>query len=445
MLFSNAKHIIMFAKKSMKYFILFCLLVSFGSCSNEEGESNLHIGEDFVSSNTKVYVIDTLTVEISSFQFDSLIVSNNNRLLIGSYNDPVFGKTQSKSYVQLQGLTYDIEDEATYDSIALILKYDSYFYNDTIPLQQFKVFEVLDNIIPDEDSYYNTTNFNYSSTPIATKNFTPHPKENDSLDIKVDNTFGASLFNKLKNNEINNSDEFLDEYNGLLIEANSDINTSVLGFSISSSLRVYYTIDDEVEPIEKIIDFPFNSANSFNHIFSNKIGTYFENLVNQETFLPSSESDNNTFIQAGTGIVTRIDIPHIKSLSDISGDGAVIDAKLNFTLKRVANSDNLYTRDSLQVYIIDKKSNVIGNLTSDGVSPVMSILKSATSEFEENTYEIDVKSFIELKQNETNQYYYLAIYPQDFTSSVDRYILNDNQTADDLRMKLKLTYVIYNE
>lgn len=428
----------------MKYLFLLILIAFLNSCNKDVSELTLLIGEDYIDSNTKAYFIDTLTVKASTFQFDSLIVSSN-RLLIGAYTDEVFGKIQSKSYMQLVNSTYDIDDDAVYDSIVLILNYDTYFYNDTIPSQEYKVFELLEDIEPDEVTYYNTTDFNYNNTPIAIKNFLPRPNKNDSLDIKISDAYGVSLFNKIKDNDINNSEEFLDEYKGLLIEANENTNTSVLGFSKDSFLRMYYTINDEIENLEKTIDFTFDALNTFNQISSNKTETYFETIVDQETFLPSSETDDSSFIQSGIGILTRIDIPYIKSLNDISGDGVVIDAKLKFTLKQNSFSDNLYTRDSLQVFIIDRKANVLGDLTLDGIIPVMSVIENENSEFETSTYVIDIMSFIQIKQIETHEEYYLAIYPQYFNSSVDRYIFNGEQTSDDLRMKLELTYAVYDE
>ena len=425
----------------MRYIVLLLVITSSLSC--DKGEREL-IGEDFVESTTKVYFIDTLTVKASTFQFDSLIVSNPNRLLIGAYNDPVFGKTSSKSFVQLTNTIYNIDDDAVYDSIALVLKPDKYFYNDTIPTQQFRVYEVLDDIEPDEGLFYNTTNFNYNTTPIAVKDFLATPNKSDSLDIKVNDTFGLTLFNKLKENDINSSTEFLDEYKGLLIEANSDISTTVLGFSTNSFLRLYYTVDDnDNAPEEKTIDFPINPSNTFNQISSEKSGTYFENIVDQETLIPSLETDNSSFIQAGIGIVTRLDIPYLKSLNDISSQGVVVDAKLKFSLKENTYSDNLYTKDSLQVYIIDNKSNVLTNLTFDGETPIMSTIENDNPEFDSGFYTINILPFISLKQTETYEEHFLAIYPQNFNNSVDRYIFNGPFAKNNIRMKLELTYATY--
>lgn len=421
--------------------------MSLFSCNDSMEDITLQIGEDYVDSNTNtnVYFIDTLTIKAATFQFDSLIVSNTNRLLIGAYSDSVFGKISSKSYVRLDIGNFELDNDAVYDSIALILKYDNYFYNDTIPLQQFKVFELLEDIEPDEINYYNTTNFDFESTPIAIKTFQPNPHKNDSINIEISDDFGLGLFNKLKENEINDNYEFTEEYKGIVIEPDAE-NTTVLGFNKESLMRLYYTIEDGEEIVEKTIEFTIDPLNTFNQTSSDKTNTYFESIVDQETLLPSSETDDSSFIQSGTGIVTMIDIPFVKSLNEIPGDGVIIDAKLKFTIKNYSATNNLFVRDSLKVYIIDNKANILGNLAiGDGITSVTGIIDNENTEFETEAYVFDITSFIILKLNETHEAFYLAIYPQDFNSSVDRYIFNGDQMEDDLRMKIELTYAIYNE
>ena len=131
----------------------------------------------------------------NTIQLDSIDVTNASRHLIGSYIDPVFGLSKTESYVQLQGaidgtLLYDLDSEARFDSIALVLDYDGYYYNDTLAVQEFKVFEVLEEIEPDEDFYFNTTNFATSTTALGNVIFKPRPKTEDSLFISLNHDFG---------------------------------------------------------------------------------------------------------------------------------------------------------------------------------------------------------------------------------------------------------------
>lgn len=434
-------------KQLIAVFIAIVTIILFLITSCSSDNSSTTIGEDWVSSGIKVFFIDTMTVRTSTFKFDSIVTSNTSRLLVGAYNDPVFGSIKSKSYMQLDNSVYSLDDEAIYDSIALILKYDRYFYNDTIPIQKFNVYEVLQDIKEDEDNYYNTTNFEVNTLPIASHEFSPKPKKVDSLHISINHAFGETLFNKLRDNDINNIDEFLKEYKGLLVEPDES-NTTVLGFSKDSFLRIYYSIKEEAENIEETIDFPFVAQNSFHNIANNFQGTYFETIDNQETYLASFDIDDSSFIQAGTGLVTRIDIPYIERIYDIDGSGTILNADLKITLKQSANTETRFTRDSLSVFIIDQKSGVISRLVNRTGEETIGIISDSdeNSEFNIINYTFPVEFFLDIKLNEFNaENYFLAIYSQEFDQSVDRYIFNGEQANNGLKAKLEITYAVFDD
>ena len=435
----------------MKYLFTIAILVLTLACTkNEEEIFSLDIGNDWVDIKTKVYLIDTITVKLSTFQFDSINVSTTKRVMVGSYNDSEFGITKSKSYIQLKSDydTFEIDDKAKYDSISLVLKYDKYFYNDTIPNQEFKVYKVLDDIEPDEDYFYNTTLIKSSAIPLAIKNFQPRPNKIDSLIINLDKTFGETLFNKIKDNQINNEDEFLDEYKGLLIEGNES-NTSILGFTLDSELHIYYSIDNgiEFESENKILNFSFSATKIFNHIESDQEGTFFENIENSETLLPSFETNNNTFIQSGTGITTRIDIPYLETLYDIPGEGVILDTYLRISLEQ--SSDDLKilkTRDSLQLYIVNQKNEIIEELLDYGGNIVTGEIENNVSEFNITNYLFPIKPFIDLKLTAIKpEDLFLILIPKDFYSSVDRYIFEGEHATKDQKVKLEIIYTVYNE
>ena len=437
----------------MKYqlTISILILILILSC-NGDGEDifSMDVGEDWVDVKTKVYHIDTLTVKLSTFQFDSITVSNAKRLMIGSYNDPEFGLIKSESYIQLKNSDlYEIDDKAEFDSISLVLKFDKYFYNDTIPSQEFKVHKVLEDIEPDDDDnfYYNTTNFKTSSTPLTSNIFKPRPNKIDTLSIKLDNIYGETLFNKIKNNEFNSDEEFLEEYKGLMIAA-GETNTSILGFSINSEMKIYYTIDNgvEFESEEKIINFQINPTYSFNHIESNNEGTVLEDLDGSLKILPSYETNNNSFVQSGTGITSRIDIPYLETLNDIPGDGVIIDAFLKISLKQNSNTHYLQTRDSLKLKIVNHKSEIIDNLLDYVGNAVTGVVEEKNSEFNITTYSFPIRSFLDIKFADPKpENLFLIISPQDFNSSLDRYIFKSENAVNDRDIKLEITYAIYHE
>ena len=435
----------------MKYLLTIPLMILIFSCNvDEENIFSMDVGEDWVDIKTKVYHIDTLTVKLSTFQFDSITVSNAKRLMVGSYNDPEFGLTKCESYIQLKNSDlYGIDDKAEFDSISLVLNFDNYFYNDTIPVQEFKVYDVLEDIEPDDDDdlYYNTTNFKTSSTPLASVFFKPRPNKLDTLAIKLDNDYGEILFNKIKDNEINNNEEFLEEYKGLMIMAD-ETNTSTLGFSTNSEMRIYYTIDNgvEFESEEKVINFQINPISSFSHIESNKEGTSIEDLDGSLKMLPSYETNNNSFVQSGTGITSRIDIPYLKTLYDIPGDGAILDAFLKISLKQNSSSQIIQARNHLQLKIVNHKSEILDDLIGYEGNPVTGVIEEENSEYSIITYNFPIKTFLDLKlTNAKPENLFLVISPPDFKSSVDRYVFEGENAVNDKKVKLEITYVVYNE
>ncbi len=440
-------NLIMTIKQTFTLPILAVILLCFSIAACEKDEENFPIGEDWINLNTNVYYIDTLTLNTSTFKFDSIVVSGTDRLLVGAYTDPVFGTVKSKSYVQLDNAEYSLDSDAVYDSIALILKYDDYFYNDTIPEQTFNIYKVTEDIEYQEDaeSYYNTSTFKIDSTVLGSKTFIAKPNKEDSLHIRMSDAFGKELFDQILNNTINNADDFQQVYKGILIDANAN-NTTMLGFLKSSVVRVYYKVDEEVDGDDSSFDLTFNSTNSFHNVSSDKSGTAFESLTNQTTYIESSETNHFTYMQGGTGLATRIDIPNLETLYDIPGTGAIADASLSLSIKQNSNTKNLYTTDSLSIYIIDKKANLISALTDSEGSTVLGTIVEEDTEFNITTYSIPIKYFLNLKLTSANKdNLFLAVFPKGFTQSVNRYVFYGNDSSDNLKSKLKITYASYDE
>ncbi|WP_423818015.1 DUF4270 family protein [Salinimicrobium sp. TIG7-5_MAKvit] len=420
------------------------LLLFLSACS--EDDSLLNVGEDWANTSTEVYSIDTLTVKASTFKFDSISVSGTDRLLIGAYSDRTFGVVKSEAYLQLNPSGFTIDSKGTFDSIALILKYDGYFYNDTLQTQKFTVAEVLEDIEPDDDGdyYYNTTDFNYSEENLATKNFTPYLSR-DSLYIKLNDDYGQEIFNRIQSKNITSSEEFLREYQGLIVQADSG-NSAIFGFSKDSYVRIFYTVEQEAEDEENELDFSLSSTNSFHHVSSNFSNTYFDAIENKETYLPSTATNDQIFIQSGLGIATRIDIPYLERLNDIEGTGTIIEANLKISLDQTEANKNHFTRDSLQFYIINQRSEIVGQLTDYNSATVQGLIEEEDDEFSTLTYTVPLKYYIDTKMTDINgSKWYFAMYSQNFNSSIDRYIFYGENAPDPKKIKLELTYALYDE
>ena len=149
-------------------------------------------------------------------------------------------------------------------------------------------------------------------------------------------------------------------------------------------------------------------------------------------------------MQAGTGIATRINIPNIESIYDVAGTGIIIDANLKISIKQNSSTKNLHTNDSLNVYIVNKKAEILSVLTDVQGNTALGRIENEDSEFNIIDYSIPVKYFLNPKLTDLNaDNLFLAIYPKDFNSSVNRYLLNGEKVSGNIKSKLEITYAIY--
>ncbi|WP_271783089.1 DUF4270 family protein [Aquimarina algiphila] len=430
-------------------FLLCCGILTI-ACSEEEDIPTLEVGQDFTSSNVRVISIDTFTVELSTYKIDSITTSSPSRILVGQYIDEIFGITIAKSYMELTPESYSIPNDAKLDSIALILNYDNYFYNDTLKTSSINVHLLKDEVRPEDDVFYNTSTIPYEEAPIATKNYKPEPIREDSLHISIPIDIGQTLFDKIQEGDINDKEELRNELKGFALLPGELDNSSIIGFSTDNTvtyLRFFYTLEDsEFEDDEQTFDLGINVSESFptyfNNIQSNTDGTFFTTLTDQEINLSSTESNNRSYIQAGVGIITKIQFPTIKKIQEIPGTGTIVDATLRIKSPLQVYSNILPIRDSLFVNNIDQNNN-IGNQLANGTNNVFATIDESDKEFNEIVYEIPIGAYLESEISEAPEIDNgIAIFPQNFNDTVNRIVL-EGENSTDFEAQLIITYAIY--
>lgn len=427
------------------------------SCGTDTDAGEFVVGSDYLALNNKVVLIDTVTVDMSTINFDSLVTSSQNRILVGSYDDAVFGKVKSDSYFQLTSETYTLnsggsDTETTnyvFDSIAMILKYDNYYYGDTTTVQTFDIHRLTQKVKPntEDDSFYNNSVLSYSEESIGTISYRPRPIEKDSVTIKMDDAFGTALFQKLKKREITDFDSFSEYLKGLVLVSSASNSSSVIGFDAATSkVRLYYSkYQADTEEVPYIIDFTISSAaKQFNSISLDKTGTLLQELPISTSRLSSLLTNRQGFIQSGTGVACRIDFPNIKQLRYISDKGAIVDAEL--LLKPVNNSysEKYPLADSLKIYVADNLNRISGSLENSAGTSVYGILNKKSDEFNENVaYTIPIGSFLQKemwKQSDSKSSLILTL--PAISKAVNRIVLGDQKHPEN-KIQLKIYYISY--
>jgi hypothetical protein len=442
-----------------KFLCFLVLLSGIIACSVDVADiPTLEVGQDFTTSNVRVLVLDTFSVKLSTFKFDSINTSDSERLLVGKYNDEYLGAIECNSYFELSAATtedatapYTLPNDATLDSVALILGYDHYFYNDTTLVSHINVHLLNEKVEPEDDAFFNTSELEYDSLPLVSRRYRPEPFDEDSLHISLPFEFGNNLFLLIQQNDINDNEDLRDNFKGFALVPESSDNTSVIGFSKESErtyLRFFYSIPEEFEDEERFLDFAINpfpeAPNVFNKIWNVSTDSSLNALSDQEDELPTSKNNDLSYIQSGTGYATKVELPSIRSIYDIEGTGTVLSALLRIKPLRASHNERTFLRDSLNVNVLDQ-NNVITQVIRTGEGVVIGKITGENEEFSDVVYEVPVGVFVDQKLNETIiTEDALVLFTKDFNQTVDRIILQGENNRD-FEARLEITYAIYDE
>jgi hypothetical protein len=438
-----------------KFFFLIFSGLLMVSCDSDVDQGNFVVGSDYLAITNKVITIDTLTIDVSTVKLDSLVTSSQSRILVGNYEDPLFGKVKSDSYFQFSTESFNLysqnsDTEATgyvFDSIAMIMRYDDYYYADTTKVQTLNIHRVTKNFKPNvnDNSFYNNSSLTYNDVSLGSVTYKPKPIGKDSVNIKMDNEFGKELFSKFNNKEITTSAEFTEYLKGFVLKSSSTATSSVIGFNMSSVLRLYYSkgiggTDDNYSKDFTIID----QSKQFNAISSDRTGTIIQDLPLSKMNLSSLFTSNKGFVQSGTGIACRIDFPNIKQLKYIAEKGAIVEATLIIKPVKNSYSEMFPLPETLSVYLVDNLNRIKSSLTDVAGSAVVATLNQANDEFDENvSYEISLGSFLqkEMLKESDSQSGLLFTLPS-LSKVVDRVVLGDQSNKEN-KIKLQIYYITY--
>ena len=271
------------------------------------------IGEDLIDEdNTQVQEIDSLSVESASLLLDSMYTTDGTRLLVGAYPDPYLGNISAQCFFNAD--TFDLfslddDDNLRFDSLSLSLRQD-YEYPTTDHLQRLAVY-TLESALDDETFYFNDSPAPGTLSKLASTSFNTRTSRNKRFNVRLPDALGQLLFKVAKG-----QDDLLLEnvLNGLaLMQDGDNEGQSVMGFpSDSVQIRLYYHDQKTDEAGE--VKLRLKPGRRFNRITSDRSNTAISKLAQQGIPLSSSQSNHQTFIQAGVGICTKLDFPTLRSI-----------------------------------------------------------------------------------------------------------------------------------
>lgn len=261
-------------------------------------------------------------ISVSTLRQDSLSTDKRELSLLGSMNDPVFGKTNAGIITQLRLSTNDVDfgEGAQLDSAVILLKYKG-SYGDTTNIQHLEVYELMEDLYYDSVYYSNIDLDSYytENDLIAEKEYLPTPSI-DSLMIRVDDRIGEKvLFAEIEKLQDNTS--FLEYFKGIYIKPVPTVEDgSISYFDLNggeSRLTVYYHNNDEDSlRYEVVINNNCTWFNSFEHEYQNSEA---EPVINDSIGVPG-----NVYIQSMAGLRAHAFIEFSDTLKELSDIGIAI-------------------------------------------------------------------------------------------------------------------------
>ncbi|MHB8260846.1 MAG: DUF4270 family protein [Bacteroidia bacterium] len=307
---------------------------------------------------------------------DSIILTSNlsNSNLLGSINDPVFGRTDVSIYCSFEtvfsasgvGGLAPVGSESVLDSVVLVLAYNyvpntsSTYIGDTTDELSLDVFPLKSNLSPDTNYYSTGNNFYYTGSgsylhgPIpydASNNliygghslvFTPHlwlfpPIKKDTniytnpmLRVRLRQDWGEQLFNTTTNGYLNNNALFQQFLKGLYITTQHSImlqpNYGSIFFVLmdnNSGINFYYHNQGSSIIPPPIIVHGGSTCNRFSYFkhdysiasadLQHQISKTYADTNPLVTPLPTNK---NVFLQGGAGVGIVLKFPSLLQWAD---------------------------------------------------------------------------------------------------------------------------------
>ena len=434
------------------WMLVFCFLlfVVFNNCSKNENEFTL--GENFIESETGIIMIDTFQMQMSTIIMDSMPTNGTGVAVCGVLDDDYLGRVICQTYFQfgIPLVDPDLSTEDVFDSIVLILPYTGAYYGDTNLTQTYSVHILEEDMVPVNSSYFfNTSSLSYNSALIANKSFIPYPNYYDSLVITLDAAFGRDLFELIQEgSEVVDDDEtFLDYLKGLVLIPDTNTSAAVLSFDAYSEtfcMRVFYHKDVDVDEDEievEYFDFQVLYDMQFNSIKGNRANTVLNDLYDQRYAVPSSQADDLTFIQGGTGIMTCLRFPSLNSFQLMENRQIF---KAMIVLIPQESSYYSVTLPSEIVLVSTNKYNHYIDVYTDYYGNEITANFSLDNQYNENTYfTFDITGYVqaEFEDNyfDINNGLLVSLPSNDILSKIERIVF----TADPHKSKLMIYSIYY--
>jgi hypothetical protein len=401
------------------------------------------IGADFFQNGKlDVSMIDSATVKLSTVMMEDITSNGKDRLIVGSYPDAQLGRISATAFLQFQisaAVTLPTSD-IEYESFQLVLKNDGYSFYDTTTMFSFDVHKLSELAEHDDDgNLYTSDVLAYDDVRVATAQFYPRPNRSTEYEIPLSDVLGKIFYDKAQqsDNDLTDNTEFTSFFNGLALVPDENTATSLLGLASEISLRLYYYDKSVVPSIEKYISFSLNTTSSFTHFKAYREGTALAGLTEPSEKLSADDTDNASYIQGGTSLALRIDMPYLRDFTQ-HANFYLTRAVLEFSPVHKSYDGMRPLVERLVAYRVDGTNEIYNT------SPFTAGLVTDYSLSRDTYYEVDVTSFVreQMDMVSLNENGLVFIFNETEINANRLYVSGQ---SDSYATKLKIYYATINE
>lgn len=396
------------------------------SCKKPQNELGLDLQNQIETSFD-----DSSIIIATTFRSDSAVTNNVSTNLLGSFDHPDYGLTNTAIYTQLQLSTipgfptgFDFDTSGfTIDSTVVFLDYSGYFYGDGEEIS-IEIYKLLDDF-EDGSTYYSSSSLNYESINYVDPSSQPLTVDNDldtanfQLRFRLNDDFKTSILEANSSENLLSDADFKEFFKGFHMKSSTPAdNGVVIGFNLKdpdSKITLYYhtNVEDSLS-----YDFYFgNTENRFSHIdhqYSGDLSPF--NLESTDSAFFSETS----YIEAGGGLQTKLLFPDL--LENYSENDILNKAELVIPL--------VYEEG---VYFNAPKKLIPYRITEDG--EIANLTTNSNFEFNitDTTYNINLTTYFQLVLLGTFDNTGIILLPENTSGIVGQAQINSSE------VKLKIT------
>ena len=442
-------------------YIRSCLALIAGICISCS-EDYMELGNRWTEIKSRLIVIDTCTVELSTARLDSLVTSGGNVIYAGARESPYWGRSSLSTYLTFKA-TEDFQASSTpeysreylFDSLTLYLTPDKTFCGDTLKEITMTAYHLTEEVeLNDDNELYAHSTFEHEETPSARRTFIPRPLRGRAMELRLDDKTGRELLEKIISSDTETEDDasFKEWFKGLMIKAETPAEC-ILGFSSGDSvsmMKLYYRYRDYSEPVSDTLTFKIDTAYMFTNIESDLAGTAIEDIEGSSDIMESHETGNMAFVSGILGIYTRIGFPYLNNLRSIGDHCKAASAVLTVypLAGSYCKSNCSFMPESMNLYVSDENNISTGGAiaSSDGETLQTGSLTYDEMMFPESTYyTYDITDFInsQLGKIGINKNFLQMIDPE-YGYTVNELVIGD-QNNGNYNIKLTIQLATYDE